>query len=107
MRRIIRAGAVVVLGAVGLTGTVGASSTHRSGDQQRAGHPITICHRTDSETHPYVRETVDAASTDVAGHEHHTGSVWFFGHPKKPKWGDIVPPTDDDHDRAVTPLNWS
>jgi hypothetical protein len=71
------------------------------------GHPITICHRTDSETNPYVRKTVDASSTDVAGHEGHTGSLWYNGHPKEPKWGDIIPPTDDDVDFAVTPLNWS
>jgi len=34
------------------------ASVRRAND--RGGHPITICHRTDSETHPYVRETVDA-----------------------------------------------
>ena len=50
---------------------------------------------------------LDAASTDVAGHEGHTGGVWFFGHPKEPKWGDIIPPSDDDHDHAVAPLNWN
>jgi len=70
-------------------------------------HPITICHRTDSETNPYVRVTIDTASTNVAGHEDHTGGVWFNGHPKAPKWGDIIPPTDDDHDFSVTPLNWT
>jgi hypothetical protein len=71
------------------------------------GHAITICHRTDSETNPYVRKTVDASSTDVAGHEGHIGDLWYNGHPKEPKWGDIIPPTDDDGDLAVTPLNWS
>jgi hypothetical protein len=71
------------------------------------GHPITICHRTDSETSPYVRETVDEASIRLAGHELHTGTVWFNGHPKEPKWGDIIPPTDNDHDVAVAALNWT
>ena len=71
------------------------------------GHSITICHRTDSETNPYVRKTVDASSTDLDGHEGHTGGLWYNGHPKEPKWGDIIPPTSDDGVIAVTPMNWT
>jgi len=91
------AGAAVAAAYIGIP--LGALSLHA----HAGGHPITICHRTDSETHPYVRETVDAASTRFAGHDGHTGGVWFNGHAKEPKWGDIIPPTDDDHDLAVTP----
>src|SRR5437868_5561970 len=103
MRKIVRASvfllACSVLGSAG----VALGGTLRN---QNGGHPITICHRTDSEKHPYVVETVDAASTNVAGHELHTGTVWFSGHSKDRKWGDIIPPNDDDHDLAVTSMNW-
>lgn len=101
--------AATVLVFAALIATTGASavplgaSTHA----KPGGHPITICHRTDSETNPYVQKTVDASSTAFHGHEGHTGGVWFNGHPKEPKWGDIIPPTDDDKDLSVTPMNWS
>src|SRR5436853_2452259 len=103
MRRIVVATVLVVACAVLGTAQAGLSLGRLSLLGRRGGDPITICHRTDRETHPYVRVTVDAASTDVAGHELHTGTVWYPGHAKEPKWGDIIPPTDNDHDRSVHP----
>jgi len=94
---------VALIAASAVSGMPIGAVGHRS----TGGDRVTICHRTDSETNPYVRVTVTASSTDVDGHEDHTGSVWFNGHPKEPKWGDIIPPTDDDRDASVTPLNWN
>lgn len=58
------------------------------------GNSVTICHRTDSDKNPYVQETVDIASDGYlkAGHNDHTGPVYYVGIPKHTKWGDIIPP---------------
>ena len=74
-------------------------------------HKTTICHRTNSETNPYVIITVDNAAIDDAGgnsdHMHHVGDniVWYPGAKTEDhlKWGDIIPPV-----AGVTPgLNWT
>jgi hypothetical protein len=65
-------------------------------------HKVTICHRDNADTKPYVRETVDIASSGYlqAGHngsssstKGHTGPVW---NPTLKAahiaWGDIIPP---------------
>lgn len=67
-----------------------------------SGHKVTICHRTNADTHPYVQETVDIASSgylqaghngDPSGKKGHTGPVW---NPTLKAqgiaWGDIIPP---------------
>jgi hypothetical protein len=82
-------------------------------------HKVTICHRTHSETNPYVVETVDEASVDGDnGNDHgkgdhlleHTGPVWYPGAKADGVfWGDIIPPFYSD---GVTltgypSLNWN
>lgn len=52
---------------------------------------ITICHRTDAVTNPYVKETVDANSTDFQGHLDHTGPIFTTGMTHDNDWGDIIP----------------
>jgi hypothetical protein len=85
-------------------------------------HKVTICHRTNSVTNPYVIETVDVASVDGdAGNDNgkgdhlldHLGPVFDVNNPPPPphngdQWGDIIPPFFDD---GVTltgfpSLNW-
>ena len=85
-------------------------------------HKVTICHRTNSVTNPYVIETVDEASVDGnAGNDNgkgdhlleHLGPVFDFNSPPPPphngdQWGDIIPPFYSD---GITPtgypsLNW-
>ncbi|HET6877439.1 MAG TPA: hypothetical protein VFH38_07905 [Jatrophihabitans sp.] len=54
---------------------------------------VTVCHRTDSETNPYVKIVV-SANAAYHGHylKHQGDGVWSPTHPKKPKWGDIIAP---------------
>lgn len=93
-----------------------------SGSAVAGGHgnndKVTICHRTDSETNPYVKITVsfDAATGKLkdngqGDHTTHTGDVWYPGHAKEPKWGDIIPsyswPGDANHPAgSYAGLNW-
>jgi hypothetical protein len=64
--------------------------------QPAPDHKVTICHRTNSNTNPYVEETVDIASSGhlKGGHDtEHEGPIWnptLKG--DKIEWGDIIPP---------------
>jgi hypothetical protein len=57
-------------------------------------HKITLCHRTDSRSNPYVTESVDVASALFEGHDGHNGPVFSPDLPKHVKWGDIIPAFD-------------
>lgn len=84
-------------------------------------HKVTICHRTNSITNPYVIETVDVASVDGdtsndnGNGDHlaeHTGPVFDPNNPPPPphngdQWGDIIPPFYADGTSDGLPsLNW-
>jgi hypothetical protein len=84
------AGVTAVAGTIMVVSAMGATAA----PQAAAKDPkVTLCHRTDSETNPYVTITVAAAAAYNAHFKIHKGDVWFPGHPKKPFWGDIIPPS--------------
>lgn len=71
-------------------------------------HKVTICHRTNSDSNPYVQITVDESAVDgQKGADHygeHKGPIW---NPtlkdQKIEWGDIIPPVSPYHSGQ----NWS
>ena len=108
----------IALSAAFLVRPVAAGSDHKGSDHEGSDHKVTICHRTDSEKNSYVRITVDEASVDGnTGKDHgkgdhlaeHTGAVWAGPQtPKKPKWGDIIPPFYSNGNPDGHPsLNWN
>lgn len=86
--------------------------TASAADQPDRDHKITICHRTNSDTNPYVQITVDkhaadgvAAKNGPADHYgEHQGPIWNDTlKPQHIEWGDIIPPVEGFH----SGLNWT
>jgi LPXTG-motif cell wall-anchored protein len=78
-----------VLGLAGLVGSASATPKDENGE-----HKLTICHRTNSDTNPYVINTPDVSGVEK-GHGGHTGPVWNPTLKQQHiKWGDIIPPFD-------------
>ena len=91
--------------------------------QPDPNHKVTICHRTNSVTNPYVTITVDEASVDGAeGNDkgqgdhllEHLGPVWDANTTYSPphngdQWGDIIPPfyADGVTLTGYSSLNWN
>jgi hypothetical protein len=80
--------------------------------QQGNNCKVTICHRTDSVTNPYTRNSVDISSVDGNGGNdngqgdhllNHTGPVFNSSMTKDDTWGDIIPPVAGVEDG----LNWN
>ena len=98
-----------LLAAIGLVLVVFGAGTLSAGATQPPDHKVTICHRTNSDTNPYVVETPDIASSGYlqAGHNDHTGPIWASGmKADHDKWGDIIPPYDYG-DFHYAGLNWT
>jgi LPXTG-motif cell wall-anchored protein len=94
--------------AFGVTLVVlGIASPGAHATPPRPLHKITLCHRTDSYTNPYVVITVDVASVRFEGHDGHDGPVFFPAIPKHVKWGDIIPPFDFGGRSHYAGKNWT
>ena len=104
--RLVTAGWLV---AAGLLGAALALPATAIATQPSPDHQVTICHATDSDHNPYVRETVDIASSGYVqgGHNEHAGPIWdatLKG--QHVKWGDIIPPYTYG-DFSFPGMNWS
>jgi hypothetical protein len=80
-----------------------------------ADRKVTICHRTHSETNPYVRITVDYNSVNKkSGHQghdeifagEHVFKAGIYTRAKDKDWGDIIP-ADPSGLNRWKPLNWT
>ncbi len=76
-----------------LSFTMGGSILIASAQSFGPGHKVTICHRTNSETNPYV---VNSPAIDSIvkgeGHDGHNGPIWAPGDKANGiEWGDIIP----------------
>jgi hypothetical protein len=106
VRHLVQGGiAAIVLGVLMLIGVllpIRADATKPDPE-----HLITLCHRTDSYTNPYVVITVDVASVEFQGHDTHDGPVFYADIPKHTEWGDIIPPFDFGGDNHYGGKNWT
>jgi uncharacterized repeat protein (TIGR01451 family) len=87
----LRAAAALTLAVAAMPLAVGTATASQHGDD----HKVTLCHRTNSETNPYVVITVDVASVfKNNGHDSHDeGGVYQPGDKARGvRWGDIIPP---------------
>ena len=79
----------VALGSVLAIAVAGAGASLAFVNAKPADR-IDICHAASSTSNPYVKATVDVNSTDLSGHESHTGPLFEEG--MTSGWGDIIPP---------------
>ena len=107
-------------GSAALTGVAGAAKPGDGDTGSIEGAKVTICHRTNATTNPYVKITIDPdAILNEEGHgpqntNHNRGTGIFdpdFEYPKNAKdWQDIIPPfeyTEDDVDKTFEGFNWT
>lgn len=101
--------------AVGALAIGGAVSVGAIASADPPPPKVTICHRTASDTNPYVQLDVAESSVDGdTGNDNgqgdhlaeHTGPVFPDVGPDG-KWGDIIPPFNDNGDPRSVSLNWN
>lgn len=107
-----RTAAVVAVTGVGAAMGIGAFMVLPGATATPAGK-VTICHRTASESNPYVTNTVSVDSIDeegnkyLNGHGDHTGPVFDPADPQA-FWGDIIPPfTNEASGSSFAGQNWT
>ncbi len=88
---------------------------NNNNQQTEPDRKVTICHRTHSETNPYVRITVDYNSVNrPSGHQghdeifagEHVFKAGIYKRAKDKDWGDIIP-ADPSGQNRWQPLNWT
>ncbi len=103
-----------------VTFDIAAAAQQQGGGSGGAAAPepsrkVTICHRTHSETNPYVRITVDYNSVNKkSGHQghdeifagEHIFKAGIYKRAKDKDWGDIIP-ADPSGLNRWKPLNWT
>ena len=88
---------IFVVGALTLVSTIGGVvAANNAVSDPAPGQNLTICHRTNSNTNPYVIESPNINATGLhGGHITHTGPIWDPTLKSKHiKWGDIIPAFD-------------
>ncbi len=95
----------IALGALFVLTGIAPAVAHAT--QPNPEHKVSLCHRTDSYSNPYVRITVDVASVLHNGHDDHNGPVFYPAIPKHMKWGDIIPPFDYGPHEQYAGQNWT
>jgi hypothetical protein len=100
--------------AVVIGGMVGVSSAEAKKEKPEE-KKVTICHRTNSATNPYVQETVSVNALNGGGHDDHTlhtgplASSFAVATTLKnahTDWGDVIPPFIQNN-VSYPGLNWS
>jgi hypothetical protein len=94
------------MGALAVGGALSLTPLSAYGTSSSPEHKVTICHRTNSYTNPYVVITVDIASVKFQGHDGHDGPIFSPDIPKGEKWGDIIPSFDFGPGNQYDGKNW-
>ena len=101
-------GAALALAALSVPSAYAAQDASKS--KGNKNDKQTICHRTNSNTNPYVVNTPDK-NGDLDGHAGHLGPIWNDTlKDQHIKWGDIIPAFDyNDHGTPAhfDGLNWT
>ena len=100
------AGAIMVLSAGGATA---APNSPAQAPKGTGGQQQQICHRTNSNTNPYVSIHPDVSSiVKKSGHDGHNGPIWDPTlKAQHIKWGDIIPPFDYGNNQHYDGKNWT
>lgn len=114
------AAGLLIAGTAAFSGVAGAAKPGDGDTGSIVGEKVTICHRTNALTNPYVTITIDPdAILNEKGHgpqntEHNRGTGIFdpdFNYPSNAKdWQDIIPPfdyTEDGVAKSFPGFNWT
>ncbi len=97
------AAAAITFGGTAIATQPDSNGNLENGPYVEAGHKVTICHRTGSESNPYVVITVDVAAIDGVGSSDHDGHDQTGNGPI----GDVIPPVEGYNDHGKNWLgNW-
>jgi hypothetical protein len=103
------AGITAAAGAVMVLSSGGASASPQTPAQAPSGQHQVLCHRTNSNTNPYV--VINPSISSIIkkhGHDGHNGPIWDPTlKAQHIKWGDIIPPFDYPDGQHYDGKNWT